>query len=118
LDTNFVSFLTQDGFAQAVVYTPNIIHIPAFLSLVMAHKAGPSTLSLLIAFLADVANVRPSAATLSAGSKPLRRRPSVSELEIGCEVSDDQGYLKALCAVIALSQFDYLRYCRNAPYFA
>ncbi len=95
-----------------MVYTPNIIHIPAFLSLVMAHKAGPSTLDLLIGFLAKTASARPSAASSATGSKPLRRRPSMSELEIGSPISEDQGYLKALCALIAISQFDHIRYCR------
>jgi hypothetical protein len=95
-----------------VVYTPNIIHIPVFVSLVMAHKAGPSTLNLLIGFLTKTASARPSAASPATGNKPLRRRPSVSELEIGPPISDDQGSLKALCALIAISQFDHIRYCR------
>lgn len=90
------------------------MHIPAFVSMVMAHKAEPSTLTLLIGFLAKVVSACPSAASFATDGFLLRRRPSVSELETGSTVSDDQGndqgYLQVLCAVIALSQFDLSRF--------
>ncbi len=104
--------LAEDRWAKPVVYTPNVVHIPAFVSMVMAYKAEPSALNLLIGFLAKVVSACPSAASLATDGFLLPRRPSVSGLEIGSTISDDQGYLKVLCAVIALSQFDLSRYCR------
>jgi len=119
LQSNILSSLTEDGFAQvplmlakqnpkplmfdqATVCIPNVSHIPVFVSLALAQHASPATLSRLLLLLQRLAPDPPPPAPPPVPPPPpplksTRRRPSASDQGWGggSALSDDQAYLKA-----------------------
>jgi hypothetical protein len=120
LEANFLSSLTEDGFAQAVIYIPNMSFIQPFASLVLARNCSSTTLASLLAPLHRNASERSFAAPSLSVLKSARRNFSACSnpnAEGGFSLNEDQTYLKACCIVIALAQFDIFRFSLPFDHF-